>query len=567
MGLLDRLESWLPKPLAESLEYVARPLVGGTPLAAPPPAPAQAVAGADYGPPLPPAFVGVSASATVSASSSVLAAIKMPTFVGKAIHKIEDAVPFIAKGAVDVAGIVTYPAAYLSHLVNRAVQPELDHLQQILPKVPMFLLAGVSDLGLSENAVNRPPLAAVAEPSAAEGKAEPGISAATTGNEIMTFIDGGGYHPELLAQIAAAKSSIWLESYEWQDNATGNSIADALIAAKAKAQSEERPFDIKVIVDNRTNFVQVQHLHKQAEPNSPVVVKLRAAGIDIRQVDYSADRVNHRKVSVFDGTTAFVGGQNIGDNYLLPLSAGWSYHDVTQRFIGPAAQDVARVFDDSWFRTGGHHLTLSGRPAANPAASTASTKVQIVSHSGGIDRNIERELVQRIDAEGTPALAAENARSGKNGAPQVVLENGFGMSDEVYRAVVRARARGVPVTWLWGNASSDATIMAGYHYDDLKKAGVEIRHVPSPLHMKAYYFGQSSTLLQGSSNLDGFSTMVNDEADAQEEGPAAKQFYDTVMAPDIARSPIMTAAPAPATAPTRGHEVLVKTFERVADGD
>ena len=559
MGLLDRVESWLPKPLAETLDHLARPQGESVPVIAPP-APSEAAPGSEFAPPPTPIVV----SPPPAAPHTFLASIKMPAFVGAAIRKAEDAIPYVVKGALDAAGVVTYPASYLSHVVNRAIGPELNHLQQKMPQTAMILTAVVQDVGLSENALNRPLLDAVAEPTPSSGAAEPGVSPTTTGNAIENFVDGEASTRELLAQIAGAKSSIWLESYEWQDNGTGHAVANALIAAKKKAADEHRAFDIKVVVDNRTNWVQVQHLHQQAEPNSPVVVKLRAAGIDIRQVDYSADRVNHRKVSVFDGTTAFVGGQNIGDNYLLPLSAGWTYHDGTQRFVGPAAYDVASIFEDSWFRTGGAHLTLSGRPPPNAAATTASSKVQIVRHSGGLDRNIERELIQRIDAEGTPTLSALDGRST---APGVVLENGFGMSDAVFRAVLRARERGVPVTWLWGNASNDATIMAAHHYDDLKKAGVEMRSVPSPLHMKAYYFAQSQTLLQGSSNLDGFSTMVNDEADAQVQGPAAKQFYDTVMAPDMARSSLLTAAPAPATAPTRLHSVWVKIFERVADGD
>ncbi len=512
---------------------------------------------------------------------------------GKSLGKKGSAVGAALKGAA-ISDLENAPSTIGQSIVNNLAKggesnnpftnsliQKLDAVEQHTSYGKMFKLEGaVENVLLSNNFINRPDLhidPRVPEMRPSANPTEPGLSPQTTGNEIKDFVDGPAYLQELLTRIANAKTSIWLESYEWQDVAnlalgddTGKQVAQALIDAKKKNPN----LDIRVIVDNRCSYSQVANQKAQASADSPIVTMLRAGGIDVRQVKYDALRLNHRKLSVFDGNDmgqggyAFVGGQNLGNNYLLPLSAGWTYHDQTQRFQGPAVYDVAAVFQNSWVRTGGTPLRLPRRHAPIAGLPTSAAKVQIVMHSAGIDRNIERELIQRIDAEG--AITAVGS--------QITLENGFGMSDAIFYALLRARKRGVPVVWLWGPASDDSTIMASVHFWDLKNAGVVIRKMPTPVHMKAYHFKQGDTLLQGSSNMDGSSTILNDECDAQVEGGGvAQSFYDNVLASDIAKSTIMNAPMAPAPLPANAtdadkkaaklHRNLVLKAERVIDGD
>lgn len=454
--------------------------------------------------------------------------------VAPVVAAVEEHAPAAVKGAVDAIGVAMAPAAAVTHLIDPVVVPVLDHvLQKVAPDARIGIAVGTIG-SLAPNAVNRPPLRAVTDPPPTP----------TTGNEITTLVDGDEYKTALVGEIGAAKKSIWIETWEWQDNTTGKEVAQALLDAKKKATSEGRELDVRVIYDNRKDVMSVAGGTK-GEP-MPLLADLRAAGVDVRQSDYSALRVNHRKLSVFDGETTFVGGQNIGDSYLLPLSAGWSYHDVTQRVSGPAAQDSAKVFADSWYRAGGERLAIPPRAAARKG----DASVQVLRHSGGIDRNIERELVQRIDDE----------------REEIVLANGFGMSDAIKNAAIRAQRRGVKVTWLWGKASHQSALMAQESFDELRAAGVAVQKYPGPMHMKAAYFRSDDVLIQGSSNLDGFSTFVNDEAVLQIKGGGEpREFYDRVLVPDLAKStPITGPVEAPAS---RAEGLGMRILERVADGD
>jgi cardiolipin synthase len=341
---------------------------------------------------------------------------------------------------------------------------------------------------------------------------EPGASPITTGNAMRFIIDGDDYKRTLLEEIGAAESSVWINVFEWQDEANAREIADALIAARG------RGVDVRVVVDNRHSS---GHFQTSPVPGHSALSRMRNAGGEVRAVTYAGYRVNHRKIMIFDRTRAIVTGGNLGGNYLLPLSAGWTYHDAGVLLSGPAVADVAEVFANSYQRAGGTNLPSVTRAPAE-VGEFADAFVQVLRHDAAGDRNIERELVQRIDAASW----------------RVVLMNGFGMSSEIRDAAIRASERGVSVTWLWGSASKDTALMAQASFEDLRDGGVDIRRYPQPLHMKAYL--ADDVLIIGSSNLDGFSCWLNDEIALQiESAEMADAFWDRVAGPDLAASPVL----------------------------
>ncbi len=568
MGLLSRFESYLPKSVANVVDEVARPLIGpDTPAPVKPPPPAVAA---------PPATPSHSVAASVGAWVSGLKA-PVAAFGKKVEDKAMAAVAWDIKNTIDALGYVTKNQSLLSHFTIPQVVPVLDHLQQLMPKRLVKPFAILVDAALIPNGLNRAPLNAVPEqvpaPHDPSAVLDDGLSPTTTGNEIIPYVDGAAYKTELLKQIAGAKKSIWLQAYEWDDDASGHDISHALIAA----HKANPALEIKIITDNRQNLSAVSKIRPQSFPDSPVVKELRAAGINIRQTLLSALRVDHRKISIFDagvqnpdGTmkeVAFIGGQNVGSDYMTDNAAAkptltLPYHDNSKRMRGPVVHDIATVFAKSWFESGGDTLTVPPRSPALSGVQGAAANVQIITHKGGVDRNVERELVQRIDAEGT--LAAQPGKA----APRIVLANGFGMTDAVYESVLSARARGVDVTWLWGYVDDDTAQMAAYHFDDLKKAGVHLLRDQQAMHMKEYYFAQQDAELSGSSNLDGFSNTVNDEAEAQIwGGGVATHFFNSTLSYDLAHAVPMTSAPAPLKAPSMAHELEIKIAERVVDGD
>ncbi len=365
--------------------------------------------------------------------------------------------------------------------------------------------------------VRKPGLEAPAETTPMLSVGEPGVSPATSGNRLELLVDGDELRPSLLDEIQKARRSIWLNVFELHADDAGRQVAEALLAARA------RGVEVKLVVDNRREPIHFS----DGPPKNPWLDRLAAAGCEIRRPQGAGFGVNHRKLMVLDGERALVMGMNVGGNYLFDRSAGWTYHDAAVRLSGPAVHDVAAVFADSWERAGGPRLALPAR--LPPQSDAGAGQVQVVSHTGGKDRNVEREIVQRIDAE----------------SERVVLVNGFGMTDPIREALLRARARGVPVTWLWGQASHQSSVMAQESFQELSRAGVDIRQYPGPLHMKAYVFG-GDKLIVGSANLDGFSGWLNDEAVLQiHSRDFVQSFEQRVLQPDLAKSPRVQAQPVP----------------------
>ena len=62
---------------------------------------------------------------------------------------------------------------------------------------------------------------------------------------------------------------------------------------------------------------------------------------------------NHRKLLVVDGHTGFIGGHNLGDEYLV-------YRDTHLKIEGPAAQSIQLSFLKDWYWATGELAQVHG---------------------------------------------------------------------------------------------------------------------------------------------------------------------------------------------------------------
>src|SRR5439155_14647043 len=63
----------------------------------------------------------------------------------------------------------------------------------------------------------------------------------------------------------------------------------------------------------------------------------------------SSDLRNHRKILVVDGTAAFTGGLNLGDEYLGKHPKFGYWRDTHLKVEGPAVVSLQRLFLEDWF--------------------------------------------------------------------------------------------------------------------------------------------------------------------------------------------------------------------------
>jgi cardiolipin synthase len=129
----------------------------------------------------------------------------------------------------------------------------------------------------------------------------------TSGNAVRCLDQGELYFRSLQEDIGRARSHVHLEFYIFRDAGIGGEILE-LLAQKAKEGCE-----VRLLVDNLgVGF------------SRPIRARLKEAGVHVAYfyrspIPFLGLRLNyrnHRKIAVIDGKVGYVGGFNVGDEYL-----------------------------------------------------------------------------------------------------------------------------------------------------------------------------------------------------------------------------------------------------------
>jgi cardiolipin synthase len=297
----------------------------------------------------------------------------------------------------------------------------------------------------------------------------------------VTLLDGGAEaYPRMLEAIGSATRRVHLEVYTFEREGVGSHFVAALTAAA------QRGVEVKVIVDGWGSIGE----------SGPLRATLRAAGARVQiynpltSIFTGRAWRNHRKILLVDDQVAFIGGINIGDEYMGAADEpGWA--DLALELRGEICVQLGAKL-----RAGSVEL------ASGPV------RVLLSGFSGG--RRLRKRYLRAL----------------KNAKHQVVLAHAYFLPDRSFmQALTRTARRGVSVHLLLAGRSdvafARAATMRLYRY--FLKGGVHIHEwMGSTLHAKAAVV-DGKRLLVGSFNLDPLS-MVNLETlvDVEDEGVAAQ---------------------------------------------
>ncbi|HNP17154.1 MAG TPA: cardiolipin synthase [Fulvivirga sp.] len=164
----------------------------------------------------------------------------------------------------------------------------------------------------------------------------------TANNEVKLLINGEEKFPELLKALENAKSHIHIEYYIYENDITGNQIADLLIR-KAKEGIEVRfMYD-----DFGSHGLGKRFLQKledggvQTAPFYKIRWYLLANRLNYR---------NHRKIVIIDGMVSFIGGINMSDKYRNDLNKKnhLYWRDTHLMITGQATTYLQYLFLGDW---------------------------------------------------------------------------------------------------------------------------------------------------------------------------------------------------------------------------
>jgi len=164
----------------------------------------------------------------------------------------------------------------------------------------------------------------------------------TTGNKIEPLVNGDAAFPAMLAAIAAAKKSVTLVSYIFDNDASGQKFISAL------AHAVQCGVAVRVLVDAagaRYSFPPITWKLQRAKipfakflPTS-ILTPWRVATINLR---------NHRKSLIVDGQIAFTGGMNIRHGNVLGDKPKSPVQDLHFRVEGPVVTELQEAFANDW---------------------------------------------------------------------------------------------------------------------------------------------------------------------------------------------------------------------------
>jgi cardiolipin synthase len=285
----------------------------------------------------------------------------------------------------------------------------------------------------------------------------------------------------MIRAISEAKDRIFIETFIWKDDDTGQQFKDALNEAAG------RGVDVYVIFDGFANLVIPPSFYR-FHPNihvyrfpvirlSMFVKTLRSTGLD------------HRKLLIVDDHIGFVGGYNIGSLYAT------EWRDTHLRLTGPSVWDLRQAFVRVW------NDNVSGpRPEiAHTTPDTWEPRIRAVN-------NIPANLVYPI--RGVYLDAINRAKD------HIYVTMAYFIPDQqILKALLAASRRGVDVRLILPEDSNHILsdwLSRGFYRSLLEDGVTILLYRNAMIHAKtATIDGSWSTV--GSANIDRLSLTGNYE--------------------------------------------------------
>ncbi|MDD2850346.1 MAG: cardiolipin synthase [Desulfuromonadaceae bacterium] len=302
-------------------------------------------------------------------------------------------------------------------------------------------------------------------------------------NSVELFQNGKPFFEALFNAIRSARHTLLLEYYLIHDDAVGAELARELRAAA------RRGIKVKLIYDYIGCLETPSAYFKQLARNG---VKLLPFNVpSFQRGVYWFDKRDHRKMTLVDGTIAFLGGFNIGDEYAGRVGNTLNFRDLGFSIKGEAVGELEGIFYKTWC---GEQAVGEVRRAAewphDHGEKCGDAAVNIISGGPRQRRSYIREAFQV-----NIASAAEEI---------LIATPYFVPGPRIIRSLLRAVRRGVRVRLLLP-ARSDVPIMlllGRSSYATLLRGGVEIFELEREiLHAKVMLIDDERTVI-GSANLD-----------------------------------------------------------------
>ncbi len=175
-----------------------------------------------------------------------------------------------------------------------------------------------------------------------------GTAPITVHNQIEIYTDGHEKFAQMIKDIRNAKDHIHLEYFIIKDGVLAEELRELLI------EKAQQGVEVRLLYDDIGSWQlyfrpMFMHGMRAAGVEAKTYVQARFPYLH-RKLNYR----NHRKICIIDGKIGYVGGLNIGDEYVHGSKKFGYWRDTHLRLEGPAVYSLQTVFITDW-------LTLTDR--------------------------------------------------------------------------------------------------------------------------------------------------------------------------------------------------------------
>ena len=310
----------------------------------------------------------------------------------------------------------------------------------------------------------------------------------TRNNRVELLINGEATFDSILAGVAEAQDYVLFQFYMFHDDGLGRQVKAALIE-RARA-------GVRV-------YVLYDEIGSGGLPGS-YVEDLRQAGVEVSsfkptqgwQNRFQLNFRNHRKMVVVDGKVAWVGGHNVGDEYMGRDPEFSPWRDTHVRIEGPAALQLQITILSDWYWATRELLGVSWTPNAVEDG----------------EQNVMILPTGPVGQFETASLFFVSALSGAKS--RIWLSAAYFVPDDaVMKALELAALRGVDVRIITtGKPDSWPVFLAAFHYiHRLRGLGIKFyAYTPGFMHQKVMLVDDHVAAV-GTHNFDNRSFRLNFE--------------------------------------------------------
>ncbi len=333
----------------------------------------------------------------------------------------------------------------------------------------------------------------------------------------MNFLLGGDeFFPRFIESLLAAKKSIYIRTFIFDNDDYGVKIADIL------KEKSKQGVKVKVLLDGMGVVMGEEAVPESLPPGfvpPPSMVKYlrQDSKIEVRVQPDVWLKADHTKTLIIDKQVCFTGGMNIGREYR------YDWRDLMMEVKGPIVNHINRDFDLAWAYAG--NLGDFGYLTTVMSSWPPETEGQ------GYPI---RPLYTRINDQQIFRAQLAAIRESKK---YIYIYNPYFSDNAILYELINARRRGVDVRVILpynGNHEimNESNIITA---NIMFKNGIRVYFYPQMAHIKAAVY--DGWLCTGSANFDKLSFRDNLEFNlATSDPPTVNRLLDTLFVPDFAKS-------------------------------